>query len=247
MVSNAGVQPGRIVVQLNVRRNAERCLLKRHPADTLHLALQGSPKALNRLVVAGGTGPRHALDKATLFHQFLRLSRCILAPTITMKNRVLWTAGISPHRHSKGILDQCLGLVLPYRPSNNPAGGYVDYATHIQLSPVVFQLCNIGTPQGIGNNYAKLVQKQVFFQVYGLLGPWLPSCGLSSALRTQAVFSQNTGYLCFAYLNPLQLQLFPYANPAIVSSMPFKTVNNRFLQLDFFTFRYFRLTVICAS
>ena len=96
---------------------------------------------------------------------------------------------ISPHRHTECVLNEGLSLCFPNRPPNDPTGSNIQNTTYMQLTTVVFQFCNIGTPQRIWYSYGEFILEQVLLQVYFLLGPGLLLSGLATALRLQTIFS----------------------------------------------------------
>ena len=117
-----------------------------------------------------GVPGRDILCGSRAFYQFFRPTGCVLTSTVTVKNGRLRAVWISPHRHTECVLNEGLSLCFPNRPPNDPTGSNIQNTTYMQLTTVVFQFCNIGTPQRIWYSYGEFILEQVLLQVYFLLG-----------------------------------------------------------------------------
>ena len=123
----------RIVIHLNVADNFSASFIKLKLAYIRKFGFERLPKALYKLVVAGGSRAGHTSSEAVSFNHFLRVLGGVLAPPIAVEYGTLGSVRISPNRHYKSLLHYALCLILGNIVTDNPPGRGIYYTAYIHL------------------------------------------------------------------------------------------------------------------
>ena len=215
--------------------------------DIGHLTFEGSPEALNGLVVAGRAGARHTLSKAVSLDQLLGPLGGILTTSVAVVHSVRRTDGIPAYGHFKSILDDLLSLMTLDRPTDQPSGRHVDDAAGVDLAPFALELGDIRAPEIIGNVHREFVFDQIFFVILFFRWFRVLFTACSTALGYQSVLFQDSGDLVLADRKSVSRQFLFDTDPTVIAFIFFKTVNYSFFKFNFVTFFCLGNAIIRAS
>ena len=215
--------------------------------DIGHLTFEGSPEALDGLIVAGRTGSRHTLSEAVPFDQFFGPLGGVLTASVAVVYSVRRTDGVSSHGHFKGVLDNFLPLMTLDRPADQPSGRHVDDTAGVDLAPFALELGDIRAPEIIGNVHREFVFDQIFFVILFFRWFRVLFTACSAALGYQSVLFQDSGDLVLADRKSVSRQLLFDTDPTVIAFVFFKTVNYSFFKFNFVTFFCLGNAIIRAS